>query len=868
MSKRWFLFLPVLCGWSVWASLTGDLNGDGAVNIADWVQAQKISGGELTFDPAADVDGDSVVTDIDLFLIQEAVLGRPIPELVDSATIGSSGGTLSHENITFTIPPGSSGQTHLALMRCADDALDDETPLHEVYMVCGLSTNLAGFSVSYANCGTDTGLSAGAHLKPYDTGEMQWYWQVFADTDFVRNGSQVSRTFAAPGTADLAISHSLKVALVTADAPPPLIEAAPAKAMSEAIITKGLVSFAESGVPGTRYAGYRDTGWVSDLFEVYTADWGTVTYTHLETVCGYLYDIYNKIQSIGFPLATEHASIFPIVVRVGRGIKGDGGSVNNPVTGSHWLEVNASLLSNPGELKATLGHEVMHYVLNEYTRGDNFAFECMEDAITTWFEAVAAGNPDHRSGNYTSRRAAPLKSLFVPISRSWYGARNWGAQEKHGYALSAFVDYHFDHRRDWIYSLATKVKGGQTIERALNSLFTENLGVLQDLERNYLVFARDYLMTATGTYSADVSSDAIFASDSSTDVSKMYKLISIKKASTNLLEKQEVDLKIQDYGSGVIQFKLFKPDRLFAPHTKLRVTAPEICNSIDLLMQTRNSDGVTQSEIVTGVYGPNDEGENEWSCVIPLQQDAQFILLSVLATVANEGQLSDYAEEHEITLTYQFEGDYYMPMQESFVRWTELSSSEAYYDNQIICDAIVRILGPDETAGLDHFAVERTADNYPRPAENYTINWAISGMAASRRTTDAFQIQLFSDVTVPDLQPYTVNISTDGYSPVTRDYQTPLIAGDGTPRMELMVYYASEASQVYPGEEAFRIQHVTTSAANLRQSADGLFGGVPIDIPAQIDGYRCLIYLIASEEDGTLGHTAFVMSIFPKEEGQ
>ncbi len=849
------IVLLVFCGWSAHAALVGDVNGDGAVNVADLVRAQKMASGELAFESSADIDGDSAATQVDVWLIQEAILGRPMPELVDSALIGPAGGVLSHENITVTIPSGSSGQTQLALMRCADDAIDEESPLHEVYMVCGLSTNLAGFSVSYTNCDTDTGLCAGSYMQPHDAGEMQWYWQAFPETGFIRSGSQVSRSFSAPGVTEQAIAHSVKFALLTADAPPPVTSLA----------SRALVRAAS--VPGHRYAGYRHTGWISDKFEVYTKDWGTITYANLETVCGILYDIYGKIQAMGFPLDTAHASIFPLEVYICRGTTDDGGFVYNPVLGE-WIELNAALLSNADEMKATLGHELMHYVLNEYQRGDSFAFASVEDAITTWFEAVAADNPDHRSGNYTCRRAAPLKGLFEPITRGWSG-RNWSAQEKHGYGTSAFIDYCFDSHHDWIYELAQKVNGGQTVERALDSLFSEKRGALYDLDRTYQEFARDYLLAETNRYSSSVSSDSIFSSDSTTDVSKMYKLVSIKTASTNLLEEQKVELSVRDYGCGVIQFKIFKPDRIFAPNTRLRVTAPAMCNGIDLLMQTRDSAKAVQSEIVTGVYGKNDEGENEWSCEIPLKQDVQYILLSVLATVANQGQLSDYAEEHDITVTYRFEGDYYMPMQESFIHFTELSTSEAYYDRQIVCDAIVRVVDPAGTAGLDHFSLQRTVDNWPRPQDNYTLNWAISGMAATRRTTDAFQLQLFSEVSVPDLPPFTINIDPNGYIPSTRDYQTPLIAGDGTPRLELMVYFASDTSQVLPGEEAYRIQHIVTSAGALKQSADGLSGGVTVDIPTQIDGYHCLIYLIATEADGSLGQTAFVISVDSKtREGQ
>ncbi|MFA7054390.1 MAG: dockerin type I repeat-containing protein, partial [Kiritimatiellia bacterium] len=415
MRKHRLLVLMVLCGWSASADLSGDVNGDGAVNAADLVRARKIADGELAFEPAADVDGDSAVTKVDVWLIQEAVLGRSVPERVAGAWIGPAGGTLSHGNITVTIPPGSSGQTHLSLMRCAEDALDDGMPLHEVYMVCGLSTNLAGVAVSYANCGDDTGLCAGSYLQPHDAGEMQWNWHAFPESGFVRSGTQVSRSFAPPGDSDLAVAHSVKFALLTADEPPPVTQAMTLAARPEPVPTS---------IPGNRYAGYLYTGWISDKFEVYTKDWGTVTYDNLETVCGILYDIYGKIQAMGFPLDTTHASIFPLEVHLRRGMTDDGGFVYNPVTGAQWIELKASLLSNPAEMKATLGHELMHYVLNEYQGGNAFAFESVEDAITTWFEAVAAGNPDHQSGNHTARRAAPLKALFQPITRGWLGGRD------------------------------------------------------------------------------------------------------------------------------------------------------------------------------------------------------------------------------------------------------------------------------------------------------------------------------------------------------------------------------------------------------------------------------------------------------------
>lgn len=857
MKICWLVLGSVLCGWSALASLTGDVNGDGAVNVADWVRARKIADGELAFEPAADVDGDSAVTEVDAWLIQEAVLGRPVPERVDSRIIGPSGGTLSHGNVTVTFDAGASGSGHVALFRCPDEAVDEETTLQNVYMVCGVTTNQAGMDVAFSNCGSDRGLCVGSYLFPFDADEMSWHWHRIPGNGFDRSGTTVSRAFPAPTDSPLAVLHSIKFATATAVAPPAVTAASAEKPVSK--------TAAASTVPGYKYSGFKYTGWIGDLFHVYTPNWGTVSYDDLRNICGILNDAVIKMNGqLDFPLS-EISSRFPLEVYVLRDLQNYGEFVNIPLM--PWkIEIRSGLPAN--ELKATLGHELMHFILDAYCRGDRFAFETMEDAITTWFEAIAADNPSYLSVNYTRQPSHVLKSLFVPITRQWSGFRNFGPQQERGYANSAFIDYHFSSHPGWTHALAAKVSGGQNIERALNSLFTENYGALYDLERQYLQFARDYLMYEPDCYSSKLLPSLIFSRSVPADLKQMYKLFQIKQASTNLWEEQTVDLTVQDYGCGVVQWTVLKPDRIFAPRTKLRVSGPAICTGLDLIVRYQDENQNWHPGIVTGTFDPAAEENEKWSCAIELPEDALNIMLFALATMGNGGSISDYAEEHEITLTTQFEGDYYMPMQESFIRFTELSSREAYYDQQITSDAIVRIVDPTGTAGLENFSVYRWTDDYSQPGVNYTVNVGISGMTATRRTNDAFQIQLFSNTTVPDLPPYTINISTSGYLPVTRDYQTPLIAGDGTPQLELMVYYASESSQVYPGEAAYRIQHEVTSAAELRQSADGLSGGIAVDIPAQIDGHTCLIYLIASEADGSLGHTAFTASIYSKKEDQ
>ena len=77
MSRNRLVFLLLFCGWSASAALSGDANGDGAVNAADLVRARKIADGELAFEPAADVDGDSAVTRVDAWLIRRPFSADP-----------------------------------------------------------------------------------------------------------------------------------------------------------------------------------------------------------------------------------------------------------------------------------------------------------------------------------------------------------------------------------------------------------------------------------------------------------------------------------------------------------------------------------------------------------------------------------------------------------------------------------------------------------------------------------------------------------------------------------------------------------------------------------------------------------------------
>ncbi len=839
--KTWFLWILFMCSLSASALPIGDVNGDGTVDVADLVRAKKMAEGALAFNATADIDGDSAITAIDIWLIQEAVLGRPISRRVDEKRVGSSGGTLSDSNLTVHIAAGLPSPSSMALFRCQDESPAEFPSLRMTYMLTGISSNSTEIQATFPAIGTNNALCIAYQSLPYDGAENKWRWFVLPDTKLIRNGSSISvaltNSFVYAG--DMTPSRGIKFALGSFDSPAPL----PASLfLSNPSATEGIAPFS---VPGRKYAGYTHTGWLNDHFHVYTKDWGSVSYSQLETVCGYLEDVYTKLKTIiGFPLDTSDSSLFPVEVYVSKGIKEEGYMMSIPGM-TPYLVINAkSVISGDpieiNELRATIGHEMMHRALSRYNNGDSFAFGAMEDGITTWFERIANDKPDHLSSNYKVRTATPLKSLFT--AQGWW--KSWKKVEQQGYAVSAFVDYNFSNGNEsQIYALAQQVKSGKNIREALDTVFTTMHGSsLYDTERMYLEFARDYLMT-TNCYSSDLTSDAIFTSDSETDLKPFYKKITIRKASSNLWEKQEVDFTVQDYGCGILQLFVIKPDNIFAPHTKLKVSVPKICNSMDIVMTYK--DDKKHTEITKGQFVTDSEGNKSWTCSAELPPDAKYIRLFAMTTMGNAGSIS-YTDKHPIKMSYQFEGDLYIPPNEAYLCYNSLREDTLhtkYYRNHILANASFRMVDPTGIEGLTNFKISRTIESAKQPS-NIAVSWAYSSAVASRLDTGAFQLRIFSDAKVTDPKPFTIWFDTDDNPPAAwnHDYDVKM-APDGTPQMRLMVYHYPKGTELTVGQDQYRIDNRLVSAGDLQQSEDGLSGGVLVDVPSQTADYYCGIIL-------------------------
>jgi hypothetical protein len=228
---------------------------------------------------------------------------------------------------------------------------------------------------------------------------------------------------------------------------------------------------------------------------------------------------------------------------------------------------------------------------------------------------------------------------------------------------------------------------------------------------------------------------------------------------------------------------------------------------------------------------------------------------------------------HDIKVSYQFIGDFYLPPRESFLSYYSTKNASAgkrYYKYHILADGIFRIIDPSNIEGLTDFEAHREVSAFAVMDVGYKMNVAYSYATAVRKDIGSFDIELFSDAKVTDPDPFTLWIGGgDGFPTSAWKFDDdPVLAPDGSPQLALSVYHYPIGTEIAIGEAPYRIDNRPISVYDLHQSADGLFGGVLVYVPTQTTDYIYLLVLeavyrdkIASEDKRRI---VFLLTVLPK----
>lgn len=103
------------------------------------------------------------------------------------------------------------------------------------------------------------------------------------------------------------------------------------------------------------------------------------------------------------------------------------------------MEFNASLLTSTTEIKATAGHEFLHFAKSLYGTMSTVAmlvsndpFYWLDEASSVWFEEIASGQPGYNPLTRQGHHLEPLVGVYKGAEQN---------AEHYGYGMSAFIKY-------------------------------------------------------------------------------------------------------------------------------------------------------------------------------------------------------------------------------------------------------------------------------------------------------------------------------------------------------------------------------------------------------------------------------------------
>ncbi len=401
---------------------TGDINGDGRVDVADLVRCRKmIAGSASPVVATADMNNDGTVNEPDAValanLILEIEAAGYVP--VASATIGAAGGTLSNGQFSLTVPAGAfSGSTKLTLQMTGDDRWFGANSPRLMWRIRGLPSNLAG-TLTFS--GPDVRASSTAAVA---MALGQWVRPCGVNGDTL----EPIRTFSA-------VTGTVSGGRLTTQVPASLLHGA-------GTASGGPILASTARATNSSWQFDIDVGWLWDSYSLKTTHfviyWDGVAPSYVVSLGQELEEAFSRFQTMGYPFADKRNwTNYPVQVWL-KVLKDEGGEVHSSDNGA-YLELNVNRLVNDELRRSTANHEVFHLVQGlvnpaySWTEAGDKYLSLVKEATATWMERFGSATPDsYVPPNYNENQLRAFLGLY-------HGADS--DADKAGYALSAMMDY-------------------------------------------------------------------------------------------------------------------------------------------------------------------------------------------------------------------------------------------------------------------------------------------------------------------------------------------------------------------------------------------------------------------------------------------
>lgn len=223
----------------------------------------------------------------------------------------------------------------------------------------------------------------------------------------------------------------------------------------------------------------------------------------------FLENAYDKLQQLGF--SYEKRTKWPVEVTLKK-MEADG-YFSASMWGNNYgtMEISLSVMKEPNVLKATAGHEFFHLVQSLYDFRAPYSkaafagpYYWLEEASSTWFEAIALDDPSYHPLTQKNNCSAPFYGFEPPVREK---------EADYGYGMAAFLKYlTMKYGNSIVLDIWNRLRYGastalEAVKQALGSEGTSLNELYYDFILQYAgqkIYPLDYIdMTSSGTIDPD-----------------------------------------------------------------------------------------------------------------------------------------------------------------------------------------------------------------------------------------------------------------------------------------------------------------------------------------------------------------------------